>query len=207
MSRPRAWSLRTVAAVAVAVLHGILVQVLILSAAVRAAYPAKNVLQVRLIPPDQTRLLKPPPEPAPPQVPAPSPMPPPVAARDSPAPVTSFMAVTSPSRGEAGVEPNAPVDVVEAMDFDTDTLRERCVRAYPDAAPDLEVDGTLTLMVRVEPNGRPSETKIVVSSGSSPLDEAVGACFLSLGTFEPVTVDGQGVRSWQRVMWRRRRAP
>ncbi len=206
MYRPRARSRRAAAAAAVAVLHLVVVQVLVLSAGVRGSPTPNDALQVMLISPDETRPPEPLPETPPPEAAPVSAVAPPVPAEDAPSPAASFMAITVPRRGEARAESDAPVPVVEAMDFDTDTLRERCIQAYPDTAPDLEVDGTLTLLVRVEPSGRPSETKIVISSGLSQLDEAVAACFLSLGAFEPVSVNGQAVGSWQRVIWHRRMA-
>jgi len=206
MYRPRAWSRRAVVAAAVALLHVVVVQVLVLSAEVRGRPTPNDALQVMLIAPDETRRPEPLPEPSPPEAAPVSAVAPSVSAEDASSPAASFMAVTVPRLGEARAESDALVPVVEAMDFDSDILRERCIRAYPDTAPDLEVDGTLTLLVRVEPSGRPSETKIVVSSGVSQLDEAVAACFLSLGAFEPVSVNGQAVGSWQRVIWHRRMA-
>jgi TonB family protein len=205
MSRPRSSARRAVAAVTVAALHVVLVRVLLLNAVVRGGPPPNNVLQVMLVSLDERRPPEPLPEPAPPEVPPVST--PSIAAEDAPSTPALFMAVTTPGRPDARAAPDAPVPVVEAVDFDADTLTERCARAYPDSAADLEVAGTPTLLVRVEPNGRPSQTKIVISSGSSPLDEAVGACFLSLGTFEPVMVNGRAVGSWRRVIWRRRLSP
>jgi len=202
MSRPRAWSRRTAAAVGVAVLHSVLVWVFILNASVRGGPPPNDVLQVVLISPDETRPPAPPPEPSSPEVPPVSAVAPRAPAENAPAPLASFMAATNPGQGEAPATPGTPMPVVDAIDFDTDTLRNRCARAYPESAPDLDVNGMLTLLIRVEPSGRPSETKIVASSGSSQLDAAVAACFLSLGAFEPVTVNGRAVRSWQRVIWR-----
>jgi TonB family protein len=207
MDHPRAWSRRTVAAATVAVLHVALFWAFIRGAEVHGGSTRSGVLQVVLVVPDETRPPEPPPEPPLSEVPPEFTTPMPAPADDAPAHAASFMALTVPHRGEGRAETDGPVPVVDAIGFDTGVLRDRCIRAYPDTAPDLEVDGTVTLLVKVEPSGRPSETQIAVSSGSSQLDEAVGACLLSLGALEPVIVNGLAVRTWQRVIWRRRMTP
>jgi TonB family protein len=207
MSRPRSPARRTVAAITVVALHVVLVRVLLLNATVRGGLPPNNLLQVMLIAPDETRPPEPLPEPTPPEAPPMSTAALAIAGEDAPSTPASFMAVTTPGRDAARGTPDAALPVVEAINFDTDALKERCALAYPESAADLEVDGSLTLLVRVEPNGRPSETKIVASSGLPELDDAVGACLLSLGSFEPVMANEHAVGSWRRVTWRRRPTP
>ena len=67
--------------------------------------------------------------------------------------------------------------------------------------------GSVTLLVRVESSGRPSQTKIVRTSASAALDDAVNACLLSQGSFAPLVVDGRAVASWRRIVWASRPQP
>ena len=115
----------------------------------------------------------------------------------TPAPIAA-MAIPIPAPGEA--PPSATI-VIEEAGFDTQALSLRCETAYPNTSADLSLPGSTTMLVRVERDGRPSETKIILSSGSDTFDQAATACILSLGLFEPGD-DAMGrVATWRKLVW------
>lgn len=115
----------------------------------------------------------------------------------TPAPIAA-MAIPIPAPGEA--RPSATI-VIEEAGFDTQALSLRCETAYPNTSADLSLPGSTTMLVRVEHDGRPSETKIILSSGSDTFDQAATACILSLGLFEPGD-DAMGrVATWRKLVW------
>jgi TonB family protein len=60
-------------------------------------------------------------------------------------------------------------------------------------------EGTATLLLPIGADGLAKDTRIEVSSGYAALDESAAQCFTAKGRFEPQTVDGTPVASWQRV--------
>jgi hypothetical protein len=131
------------------------------------------------------------------------PMPPSVAAEEPPPPPNS-MAITIP--GPDKVRPIHPAAelIVERTEWDSGTLSQACARSFPQVARLLVGEGSLTLLVRVEVDGRASQTQIVQSSGDVLRDTTVDACVLSHGEFEPTLVEGQSAASWQRIHWAHR---
>lgn len=116
--------------------------------------------------------------------------------------VTQAFVATDPRERPGDQVPYGNADpVVEETALDVEALGSACARAYPESAGDLHLPGTVTLLVRVEPSGRPSEVKIVAPSGSDGLDEAVAACLMSLGEFTAIAADGRAVASWRRLQW------
>jgi hypothetical protein len=59
----------------------------------------------------------------------------------------------------------------------------------------------ITLLVRVEKDGRVSDSKIEVGSGAQRIDEAAQRCVLAHGVLSPRRVGGAPVAAWQRVHW------
>jgi protein TonB len=131
---------------------------------------------------------------------APAVSPPPSQAADAGSP-SAFIAAGVPRAADATAGAIPAVPMVDTGYFDSRALGAACARAYPDTAPDLDIEGTVVLMVRIEPTGRPSELKVVKSSGAASLDEAVAACLMSLGSFSPARVNGRAVASWRELEW------
>jgi TonB family protein len=180
--------------VAVVALHCLLATLLYESFSVRRPPPigaALQILEVKLINV---------PLPVPEADSEPAESPPPTRSAEAESP-SAFIASGGVER-TPGSWPAAPV--IDALGFDGRGLSEACAHAYPETASDLRTPGTLTLLVRVEPSGRPSELKVVVSSGSTTLDQAAGACLMALGSLAPTLVEGRRVSGWQRVVWPRR---
>lgn len=122
------------------------------------------------------------------------------AVEGTPAPIAA-MAIPIQGGGEAREAPLSATAVIEAANFDTQALLLRCESAYPATVDDLSLRGSATFLVRVERDGRPSETKILISSGSDTLDQAATACILSLGLFEPADAATGGTVTWRRLVW------
>jgi TonB family protein len=183
---------RLAAAAAVIIVHALIGLMLYASFPSRATPPPGDALQLLKV-----ELIN-----RPPPTPEPDPEP-----HDSPPPTRS-PAAESPSAfiasGAGGRIPPTEMaaTVTDAEYFDSRPLSLACGRAYPDSAPDLGIPGTVTLLVRVEPSGRPSELKVVASSGAPSLDEAASGCLMALGALRPTYVGGRAVSGWQRVVWR-----
>jgi TonB family protein len=61
--------------------------------------------------------------------------------------------------------------------------------------------GTVVLMIRVEADGRVSDSRIEESVGASGRDEIAQSCITQMGVFEPHRKGDQTVASWQRIHW------
>lgn len=57
------------------------------------------------------------------------------------------------------------------------------------------------VLVKVEKDGRVSDSRIEKGSGVPRMDEEVVRCLLAHGVFGPYRVDGAPIASWQRVHW------
>ena len=194
MRRFNALSRRTVAVGAVIAIHGLIGR-LFYSAFVAHAHPplpeAADAVEIRLI--------NVPPPVIPPAA-APTASPPPSQTADPGSP-SAFIAAGASRAADTTASGVPAIPLVDTGYFDSRALGAACARAYPDTAPDLDIEGTVVLMIKVEPTGRPSELKVVKSSGAASLDEAVGACVMSLGSFAPATVNGRTVASWRQLEW------
>ena len=190
-------SRRAAIGAAVVAVHGLLALALRASFAPRPPPPEAGALQVLKV---ELINVAPPPPPAPELEPTPTAPP-----SRSPDPESPSAFIAAGAREHSGTEADT-APVIDAFGFDARGLSEACAHAYPESAADLRTPGTLTLLVKVEPSGRPSELKVVVPSGSTALDEAASACLMALGSLEPATVQGRRVAGWQRVVWPRRGA-
>ena len=128
---------------------------------------------------------------------APTPSPPP-AIREAP---SAFVATDPREHSADSASLARAVPVLEELALDTAALASACAAAYPESAADLRHTGALTVLVKVEANGRPSEVKVVASSGSDGLDEGVAACLMSLGNFSQTIEEGRAIAAWRRLEW------
>jgi TonB family protein len=59
----------------------------------------------------------------------------------------------------------------------------------------------ITLLVRVESDGRVTDSRVEAGSGQQRLDEAAQRCLRTHGSFAPRRINGAPVASWLRVRW------
>jgi protein TonB len=71
--------------------------------------------------------------------------------------------------------------------------------AYPAMAIRRHMEGTVTLRVLVDEQGKPIEVSVEKSSGQELLDRAAREQVLAKWRFQPAQVNGQHVRAWARV--------
>ncbi len=180
---------------AVLAIHALLWHALVVTTA-RVAVPPLGA------PPESLELLfLRPPSPEPPPAPPPALEAQAATPVETPAAPAAFVA-TDPRDPAGGQPPPGHADRLrEETALDVGALSTACARAYPESAADLDLPGTVTLLVRVEANGRPSEVKVVSPSGSEGLDESAAACLMALGEFEPLAADGHAMPSWRRLQW------
>ena len=119
---------------------------------------------------------------------------------DSPSP-SNIMAITVPSADQARPQRPLAAVIIEKTEWDTGILSQACARAFPQIARYLVGTPSLTLQVRVEEDGRVSESRVIMSSGDSLRDSVVDSCVLSHGEYEPQLVEGHAIASWQRIRW------
>jgi hypothetical protein len=102
---------------------------------------------------------------------------------------------------EVAISISAATDVMirEVSREDAEQLRGGCRR---DLAGVSHVAHTpeITLLVRVEKDGRISDSRIEVGSNTPSLDEAVRHCLIAR-SLAPRAVNGATVTSWQRMHW------
>ena len=70
---------------------------------------------------------------------------------------------------------------------------------FPGAALRQHLQGTVTLRVLVDKNGRPLQVVVESSSGHALLDRSAREQVLASWLFQPATVDGRHVQAWARV--------
>lgn len=80
-------------------------------------------------------------------------------------------------------------------------LGDTCANYYPMSSRMWSEQGATTLLLYVGVDGRVSDTRIEVGSGYVALDEAAEHCVTERGRFDPQTVDGVPVGSWQRMRY------
>jgi len=109
--------------------------------------------------------------------------------------------------------PRAPAEMALPVTASTDLVIEEANTASIDelvsvcranglaAAPRPKPAGPLTLLVRVEKDGRVTDSKIEAGSGLPHWDDAALRCLLARGSLLPRRVNGAAVASWQRVHW------
>ena len=88
----------------------------------------------------------------------------------------------------------SPVRVVRGLN-----LGDACAGYYPLSSRSAREEGTTTLLLNIGADGLVRDTRIEVSSGYVSLDERAAQCFTEKGRFDPQTVDGTPVASWQRI--------
>jgi hypothetical protein len=129
---------------------------------------------------------------------------------DLPAPDLLPMPLTLPKLPMLAHEPNeiavsvsATTDVLigDANAREVEEVLRGCsgAKTRPALPPDRSAD--ITLLVRVEKDGRVSDSKIEVGSGTQRVDQAAQRCLLAHGVLTPRRVSGAPVASWQRVHW------
>jgi protein TonB len=191
---------RWVAAIVALGLHLLVVEVLVANRVVFGVKASDSVVAVYFV----TR-----------QAAAPSVLPPEVprrrARRPRPAPIgipvvevshepPGVMGLTIPAQVHDHGAPLPDPSVVEAEPENIHALRALCDAAYPPESRQQEEQGAISLLIRVEPDGRVSQTKLETSSGVPRLDEAATYC-LARGRFTPEMPVDQPIASWQRTHW------
>jgi hypothetical protein len=115
----------------------------------------------------------------------------PTAPLDIPAPTLPPLAMPSIRPPRYIDVPQQPVEVALTVSGPTDVMISDASAA--------DVRRVLTLLVRVEKDGRISDSKIEVSSGTPRVDQAAQRCLVAHGVLEPHRVNGEPIPSWQRV--------
>ncbi|MCC6202434.1 MAG: energy transducer TonB [Gammaproteobacteria bacterium] len=165
---------------AVVVLVHVALVALLISLDVVPSPAAVVTLMVQVIPAAAPAAPEPPPVPEPKPV-APKPLPKPRRAPTPPPPAPVLAAATETSAPVAEVpiatpvpeviEPAPPEPAVTQPRFDADYLSNPAP-VYPSMSRRLREEGTVTLRVFVNPDGRPGTIEIETSSGFSRLDDA-----------------------------------
>jgi TonB family protein len=100
-------------------------------------------------------------------------------------------------------EPTLPsVASVRAARLKSRHLGDGCASFYPIEARRLGQEGVVTLLVQIGVTGRLTSVQVESTSGFPALDVAAAACIGSNAEFEPQTIEGRAVSSWQRLRWR-----
>jgi hypothetical protein len=102
---------------------------------------------------------------------------------------------------EVAISISAATDVMigEVSRGDVEQLRGDCRRDLAGVSRAAHAP-EITLLVRVERDGRISDSRIEVGSSAPSLDEAIRHCLIAR-SLAPRTVNGATVTSWQRVHW------
>ena len=131
-------------------------------------------------------------------------------ALDVPPPELAAVPLTLPSLPQL---PRPPAEIALSIAPSADLLIEDANTANIDQAVALcrangsvpasptKLASPLTLLARVEKDGRVSDSKIEIGSGSRRWDEAASHCLLDHGSLMPRRVNGALLVSWQRVHW------
>ena len=80
-------------------------------------------------------------------------------------------------------------------------LGDACVGYYSLSSRMAREQGSTILLMYVDVDGRVKDTRVELGSGYVALDEAAEHCVTERGRFDPQTVDGVPVGSWQRMKY------
>jgi len=188
---------RVAIGMAVIALHGLLVAALLATFIGHpGVQPGPSATLVLLTIPDERLRHRPLPPPAPPHV---QPVPPHFEMiAVTPIPVALEVAGAALNASQTGSPPFERL-IPEAQARNPITLREFCDRLARSERP--ADSGSVVLMIRVEPDGRVSDSRIEQSSGSAHLDEVALTCVSEGGVYEPRHLGIATVASWQRTHW------
>jgi len=206
--------LRRLAGILIVVaLHVGVVYALVTGLAQRTIEVVRAPIETRILPPDQPAPpVTPPP---PPQFAPPPPLfvpPPEIRIAPPPAPKPAIAAVTTVKPAEPTPPPvlsAPPVSVPPAprepvrVQPRLDPTRSR-EPEYPPTSRRLGEQGGLVVQVLVEPDGRPSDVKLIESSGFARLDQAALSGIRSSYRFVPGSIDGKPTAQWFtfRFVWK-----
>lgn len=184
---------------AVIALHGLLVAALLAAFIGRPGLqPGPSATMVLLRMPDERLPPRPRPAPAPLHI---QPIPPHFEMIAlTPIPVALEAAGAALNASQTGSPPFERL-IPEAQAQNPDSLREFCGRLAHLESDGLTDSRTVVLMIRVEPDGRVSDSKVEQSSGSAHLDEVAQTCVSEAGVYEPRHLGMATVASWQRTHW------
>lgn len=98
-------------------------------------------------------------------------------------------------------KPPAPLTMNSARVRRGTNLAEACDKVYPRASRRAMEEGSVVLLVHVTADGWAREVKVETTSGYPRLDDAAIKCIQGDRYFEPPTVDGTPVDSWERMKW------
>jgi TonB family protein len=89
----------------------------------------------------------------------------------------------------------------EANPLEVANVLRRCGAARRAAATYGVRGPGMTLLVRVEQDGRVTDSRVEVGSGNDRLDESAQSCLREHAVLTPQQLHGVSVASWQRVHW------
>jgi TonB family protein len=104
---------------------------------------------------------------------------------------------------EIALSISSPTDVVisDANAGDVALVLGGCRADKTHRALFVDRPAEITLLVRVESDGRVTDSRVEAGSGRQSLDEAAQRCLRTHGSFEPRRINGAPVASWLRVHW------
>jgi TonB family protein len=104
---------------------------------------------------------------------------------------------------EIAVSISASTDLLidDASARDIAEILGACRAAHVASARSAGGTAAMTLLVKVEKDGRVSDSKVEVGSGAERADDAAQRCLLAHGSLPPRRINGAPVVSWQRVRW------
>jgi protein TonB len=192
----QASSARLVGAGLVVLLHIGIIYALVTGLAHRVVDVVHAPIETKII--DEVRQEKPPPPPPPEFTPPPPAfVPPPEIHIETPPPPPKSTAITVVTPEKPVAPPPAPVPVVEAVRVMPKIDAKRSQEPeYPSTSRRLGEQGSVTLQVLVDIDGRVVDTKLVQSSGFERLDQAALDGVKGSYRFLPGTLDGKPQQMW-----------
>jgi periplasmic protein TonB len=190
----------TIAAAVTIGIQVLFLAALIAGTAVKYIPQFNDILNARLIKPEDQPPPKEPPPPPPDFTPPPITAPPPDVIQNIEAPPPPVVVKAAPP---AHVETHAaPVISAATMEErDKRALADACQSHYPSASRRLNEEGAVVLVMNVAANGRTQDVKVETSSGIARLDEAAVKCMIDFGKFKPRLEDGKAVAGVFRIKW------
>jgi len=97
----------------------------------------------------------------------------------------------------------APTDtggvILDATGADNAEVTRLCGAWSSQRWPHADAQRDPSVVVRIEDDGRVSDTRVLVGTGSTDRDAALQHCLLTLARLTPLRLDGQIVPGWQRL--------
>jgi len=107
----------------------------------------------------------------------------------------------APPEMAISISPATDVVITTANSAESAIVARRCLARRSISGPPARSFRDMSILIRVEPDGRVSDTRVETGSGDARADVDAQRCLTDYGAFPPSRSQGHAIASWQRLRW------